>query len=47
MSKSILDTNKMSAMDDDDEEWNDEGDQPQGYQALLDPDEEAEEEEEE
>jgi hypothetical protein len=29
----------MFAMDDEDEEWNnDEDDQPQGYQALLDPD---------
>ena len=29
---------KMFAMDDEDEEWNDEDDQTQGYQALLDPD---------
>jgi hypothetical protein len=28
----------MFANDDDDEEWNDEDEQPQGYQALLDPD---------
>lgn len=37
----------MFAMDDDDEEWNDGNDQPQGYQALLDPDDQEEEEEEE
>jgi hypothetical protein len=28
----------MFANDDDEEEWNDEDEQPQGYQALLDPD---------
>jgi hypothetical protein len=33
----------MFANDDEDDEWNnesDEADQPQGYQALLDPDDE-------
>jgi hypothetical protein len=30
----------MFAIDDEDEEWNDEDDQPQGYEALLDPDDE-------
>jgi hypothetical protein len=31
----------MFANDDDDEEWNDEDEQPQGYQALLDPDDDG------
>ncbi len=31
----------MFAIDDEDDEWNNEDDQPpQGYQALLDPDDE-------
>jgi hypothetical protein len=33
----------MFAIDDEDEEWNDEDDQAQGYQALLDPDDDDEE----